>query len=1278
MERPSSYSVAPGDPRRSRILSWGALAGVVALAVGGLVLVFPRSDLLTLLRSDMDRSGSDRGNRDLSIAYLRNIIRTEPQDLGLRLLLAEKLLTGGDMTAARQVLDDARPLAAVDTRAQADWDAWDLRWWQARLRLAQSRPGERGSGAEVVEAAGELVQRLQRRVATVATPAQVFEAIQSAQALQAALGAAPGGGDALARARAIPRELLRKLLELPSAGMADLSRGAALALAEGQFQTSADLYFAARRKTAQRDARDALLRQGVRALLASGDPLGAWQAAVRETQPLPAGDELHWWLAELALAAARPKDAAMHLRNVVPVKDGAAALAKALPLERLQLAWDTFGAAADLPAALVVADAALVVQPGDAVWLERRAQVAEWSGLAPQALAAWLELLKRNASDRALANVFRLSPMLYDDDALLVAWLALSAQRPLTLEETRKVIDVYERLGSVDGALAFVRGLPAAQPQADAALRERWQSLQAELLERAGRPGEAVAVLERLRGGGLVRDDAMRLAQIYLRQGNMPLALRALVAARLDGSGAFDAGYWDLRADLAYETGERDIALQALDRLIASGKPQAYQVERAIRLRLDADRDDEALALAERLYPRFPVDQLVFAWLDGIADQKTPVGLRTLMATLTPAHRARLEQSATFLERRAALYTRLGDVPLARADYTRALGLQPDNAPLRVAYWWLLVDQQDVPALRAELSARGKAARANLAYADVLAAGWQLLDEPRLALALMQPLARERSRDFLWLMNYADLLERTGREAPALRVRRHAWLLAQRAAAQARDKDAARQALLAQMRLAAGFAGGEQKALLWRQLGQLLAQSSNPASPDATLKRQTEELVGAWLLGEGRFDTAQRWLWEQQARRMTVPSYQLMAVAVGQEDTQELARLLDAAEPPSSQQGAGRIDPQDRLTALRLVQRRDEAASQGALQALQRAEGPNDEAQELLQQDLLAAASRASVQARTRTAGAISRNEVRADASIVLAPKLRLTVEMTAARDRTRDPLAIAATPGHDRELRVGIDTRLPWGDVKAQYFVRDALAAIHGAYLQVTRRLSSQSVLQIEAAYNERSEESSAMSLAGARDRIGATLNLRRGDRLEGQMSLSASRFRTQGGASLGNAVDAGVTGNWYWRRDYPDVRFQVQARRSIVRADGQPDAPTALLQPGGTVPVNGVTPVPGVGLFLGPSSSALSASLGIGLMQTDPNVYSRAWRPYGEVGFETRRTPTGQQTQGLLRLGAKGSVAGRDQLSINLDVRPGTGGLSGGDGVRELRVQYETFFDR
>jgi len=1274
LDRAPSYSVAPGDAARSRILSWGALAGVVALAAGALVLVFPRSDLLTLLRGE-----TNLANRDLSVAYLRNIIRTEPDDLDLRLLLAEKLLAGGDFAGARQVLDDARALASRTPPGQASWDGWDLAWWQARLRAAQAA----NEPAQVREAAAELVKRLDRRAGAVRTPAELFAAIQTANTLQAALG--PDAGAPYEAARRIARGLPARLLAMPAAGMADLSRGAGLALADGQFQAAADLYFAARRKTAQRDARDNLLRQGVRALLAGGQPLAAWQAAVRESLPLPAGDPLYWWLAELALAAAQPREAAVHLRQVVPLKAGAAALAKDLTAAQRQTAWDTFAAAGDLPAALTVADAALIAQPGDAVWLERKAQVSEWSSQPQQALAAWIELMKRGAGERALANVFRLGPMLFDDDALLAAWQARARQRRLTLDEVRQVVDVYERLGQPDGALAFLRELPTAQPDAGAALRYKWAALEAQLLERAGRPDEAIALLERLRPGGLDRDDAMRLAQLHLRRGDMPTALRALRAAllpdvpglpggrlRTDAAGppAFDNDFWDLVADMAWETGQRGAAEDALDRLLAQGTPEPYQAERAIRLRLDDGRLAQGLALAARLYPRFPVDGVVYAWLEGLNDQPQPTGLDTLLAVLTPDHRARLERSVSFLERRAALQARLGRTALALADYRRALQIQPDSSGTRVAYWWMLLDQQDAPALRAELAARGTRVRRDPAFAEVMAAVWQLLDEPQRALALMQPMARGKANDFLWLMNYADVLERSGREAPALRVRRHAWLLARQVTAQTAqkpaDRERARQALITQLRLAAAQAGGDEKSRLWQALGRLVQGSAG----DAVRTREANDLVTAWLLAENRFNDAERWLWQQQARRMAVPAYQQMAVAVGQEDTQELARLLDLNDRRGGQQGINRLDPQDRLTALRLLQRRTEAASQGHEQAVRRPEGNNDEAQQLLQEDLLAAASRASVETRVRRAGAIYRREVRADASIAVAPNLRLTLALSGAGDRSTDRAQIFDTPGHDRELRAGIETRTPWGDLKAQWLVRDALATVQGLVLQFTRRLSGQTVLQLEAARNERSDESSAMAVAGARDRLAANLNLRLGDRLEGQASLAANRFRTQSGARLGSSFDGALGGAWYWRRDYPDVRLQVQLRRSTVKADGQPDGPTALLVPGFAPP--------GVGFFLGPSSTALSASLGVGLIQADPTVYSRAWRPWGEVGFETRRTPTGQQTQGLLRLGAKGAVAGRDQLSINLDVRPGTGGLSGGDGVRELRVRYETFFDR
>ena len=1285
MAKLPSYSVAPNDASRARILSWGGLLGIAVLALGALVLVFPKKDLISLLRSE---AGAD--NRELTLAYLRNIIRTEPKDLGLRLLLVEKLMDTGDLEGARVGLAEAKPLAGATAAAQEAWDTWDLAWWQARLLQARKL----GLEAQRLEAASELLARIQRRIGSVSTPAQVFSSIQSARALRAELGPADAGaagavdGPWAQAALRVQNQLLARLLALPSSSMSDLTKGAGIALEDSGFQLASDLYLAARRKTTLPAERFKLLQQGVQALLGGGQPRDAWQTAVREAMPVdstdPNANATWWWLAGLALGASEPRQAALALRKVIPLTASPADLAKMLPPARLQVAWDTFAAAGDLPAALKVAEAALLSQPQNARWLERKAQVAEWSGLAPLALVAWLELMKRGASQKALANVFRLSPIVYDDAALLAAWLALARQRQLKPAEVDKVIEVYERQGSVDATLAFVRQLRAKTAPIDATGAARLTGIEARLLEQAGRPKEAIALLEQLRLAGLSKDDALRLAFLQLKQGNLPLALRALQSVRAgqEGSGgAFDSAYWALLADLAYETGERAIAQDALGRLIASGTLESYQGERAIRLLLEANQVPQAARLAGQLYPRFPQDRILYAWLDAIEAEKSPTGLRDLLAALLPEHRQKLEGSPSFLQRRAALFARLGDVALARRDYEQSLALRPDHVPTRLSYWWLLVDQLDKASLRSELARAGRGGRADAAngalFGDVRAAAWQLLDQPQLALASLQPAARGHVNDFLWLMNYADLLDRTARQSQALRVRRHAWGVAQRAAAQPADAEQARQALVTQLRLAAGFAGGEKKARLWRELGLLLNQSK--ALPqDPAQQRQAQELVGAWLLSEGRFDAAQRWLWQLHAARMAAPTYQELAVALSQNDGQALVRLLDRAEAaaadpaknPAASPANDRLSPLDRLAALRQLVLRDDAATLGFDLAQRRPEGESDEAQQALQHDLLAHASRASVQERTRNAGVLTRQEVRANAVIVASPQLKFTLELALGRDRSNNTAQLAATPANDRELRVGVETATPWGALKAQWGVRDALATVQGVLLQLTTRLGSRSVLQLEAARGERSEESSAMSVAGNRDRVAVNLNLRAGDRLDGQASLATSRFHTQTGAALGSSVDAALTGNWTLRRDYPDVRLQSQLRRSVVRADGQPDAATAVLQPGGTVP--------GVGLFLGPSSTALSLSLGVGLAQADPAIYSRAWRSWGEIGFESRQTQGTRQTQGLLRFGVKGSVAGRDQLSVNLDVRPGSGGLSGAQGTRELRLQYDIFFDR
>ena len=1260
MAKRASYSVAPNDAKRSRILSWGALGGITLLAIGALVLVFPKSDLLTLLRDE-----SNKGNRELSIAYLRNIIRTEPKDLGFRLLLVEKLLEGNDVKGARKALADAKVLAISTGENQAAWDRWDIAIWQTQLALAQKR----GDFGETHEAIDALLIRLSRRVASVTTAEQVFSAISSTQFLQSVDGLA--GSDVIAKARAVERVLLERLLGLPLVAQKDLVRGATMALGDGHFALSGDLWIAARRKTLLPKERFTLLQKAVAALLAGGQSRAAWLLAAKESTDLPTGDAGHWWLADLALSAGEPREAGLALRRVWPDNMQAPLLAKTLSAERIELAWRIFVSAGDLPDALLVADAALLSKLPAALWLDRKAQALEWAGQADKALPVWLALLKIDPNAKVIANVFRLSPMLSDDDALLTAWLAQARKGRLDDLQISKVLALYERSGLIDRALAFIQQQSAAA--APGSEKTRWQLQLAALLERAGRPAEAIIVLENLRPQGLPLADAKRLANLQLRAGKLALALRALQAAQRP-TGGFDEDYWDKLADIAFEVGEWQVARTALDELLLGTKARAYQAERAIRMRLDTDEFAPAAQLAETLYPRFPQDGVLYAWMDALSAQKEPSSLRRLLAALQPAHRASLEKSPTFLNRRAQIYAQLNEPQLAKLDYQRSLSLQPTNRATRIAYFWLLIDSKDTALLKVEVRKLSRAEQRQSALSDVMTAAWQTLEEPKEAFALMQMVVKRRGNDFLWLMNYADVLGQLGREAASLRVHRHAYGLALQAAKNPKDREQARQALIIQLRLADSFAGGEEQQKLWRQLGKMLTQTTQ--SNDAVGASQARELVTAWLLSQSRFDTAQRWLWQQHAQRLAVPAYQTLSLALAQNDTQVLAALLDADDTGRSR--TSRLAAIDRLSAVRELQRRPEAATLGVERALRLPEGLRDDdngelQQAALQQDLLAQASHASVQTVTRRLSALSRLETSFSASIAVSPRLRFTADYLSGAYFSLDPNQIESTPARDNQLRLGFDTSTPWGDLKAQWLVRDALATVMGFQVQHTQKLSRQATLQLEAVVAERSDESSIMSIAGVRDRIGASLNLRPNNWIDGQATLSQQQFRTQTGAALGASATLSASGNWTLRRDYPDVRLKAQASRNVVAAAGQPDAAaTALL---------GSAAGPTSSQFLGPSATTFGASLGLGLALGDSANYSRAWRPWGEVGFETSMTDTASQTQALIRLGIKGSVRGRDQLSLRLEARPSNAFATGSQSPQtnfEMGLRYEIFFDR
>ena len=1363
MDKPSSYSVAPSDASRQSILARGALVGVVGVALVALVLVFPKDDLLSRLRAD-----KETGDRELTISYLRNLVRTERRDVGLQFLLTEKLIESGNLKEASQVLALAKELASKDDRLLEQWNALDTQIAWSEYRLARDAAQKSDSAldaqsAERLRIALEL--RLQAQLARMGTVAAGMALVTQTQGIGAT---------------ALTRQVLQAMVKLKNAGLADLLRAGREALALGFFEESAALYFAAQLRTADSEARRNAVMTGIKVLLASGQPLKAYQAALREMGNVPAQDPVLWTLVDLALTAGQPQAAVEHLRALVPATWDTATLAQKLDPLQLQKAQDVALAGGDLPLALRFAQTALLRNPGDALALqktidialasgnlplalqllqqslaahpqpaalkqaidiaiasgnlklalqlvqqslaanprpavfkqaidialassnmpmalqlieqslaahpeqsalrEQYAQMLEWSGQSAAALAAWLAMMRQSATDSAkdtaIANVLRLSPMLYDQDALLAAWLATQSRRALSFEEVERVVGIYEGLGLPHNAISFLERL-AQYPQglAGDALQKnaderKVQSLRARLYERSGDSAQAIAVLEAMRTNdqALERDDAFRLAYLQLKAGQQEGALVALLAYHPPRSAAVDVPYWDLVADLAYETGRNDTKIAAMRQLLAASKERLqlrdYQVDRLLRYYIDSEDPQETQRLAQQIYPLATDDALresvALIWLDAVVQAPQRAGLDGWMASMGSLPLERLLKNPEILARRASIYTALGDKALAAGDYRSALAIRP-HTPTRVSYWWLLIDMADSHTLRSELAAAGAGARKDPAYLEVQGAAWQVLGEPRRAAGFYQQQTAQagKANDFLWLSNYADVLDQAGETALALRLRRHAFGLLTLALAKMdsmKKKDAA-QALIVRVRLSENFSSGVEKQRLSRLLGQWLSGENLPPE----LRRQADDLVISWALGSGREEAARRWLWQQHAKQVGSTDYGELALALAQGNVQALDRLMEKS--------AHKFQKIDQLNALRQLapvqaQRRAQAATLGSEMAQREPEAPrSEELQEALEGDLLKLASRASVATLSRKSDALQQSGLRAAADIAITPNLRLSLQLQSMRQSSLNPAVLAAVPAQDSELALGVRVLTAHGELSGAVTQRKGLGQISGLVLRLSQQLSARASVEATLQKNQRSEDSAPLSVGGVQDRMALVSSYRLSKDLLLGAQGSLTRYHTQNGSYLGRASSVGLNGTYFLRNDSPDWTIKWGWQRSLARADGQADAASAsaLGAPGGWVPA---------------SASSFNASIGWDLAQTLDNrdAYSRAMRPYGELGVERRTSLGSTQTSGLLRLGLRGTVLGRDQLSVGVEIRPTAAGATS----REARVQYEWIGDR
>ncbi|WCM92363.1 tetratricopeptide repeat protein [Acidovorax sp. NCPPB 2350] len=284
------------------------LAGMVG---GGLWLLYPRQDL--------ERRLAETENSALSVAYLHNLLRSDPDNPRLRLLLAQRQIAVGQMAEARTTLQPALESSDPQIHRDAIWALWDLSYTEYQRTPEREAPYRKAMREDLLRQLRLLAAEpwsLERRVQLARRAAELQDRTM---------------GVALSRQMARDATDPREAAQL-------YERAAKESLAQSDYAGCAELYILARNATPEADKAKDYYFAAVRALQSGNQPVAALELAEREIGPLAQDQQTLLMITQLARAAGKPAVADRYVRQLLRLswlrqwqESGATALASALP-----------------------------------------------------------------------------------------------------------------------------------------------------------------------------------------------------------------------------------------------------------------------------------------------------------------------------------------------------------------------------------------------------------------------------------------------------------------------------------------------------------------------------------------------------------------------------------------------------------------------------------------------------------------------------------------------------------------------------------------------------------------------------------------------------------------------------------------------------------------------------------------------------------------------------------------------------------------------------------
>lgn len=1066
----SARPTGTGAKPRHLIPSSVVLASTVGFC-GALYFLFPDSHRTLDLAARHQRDA-------LSIAYLRVLLRTDPDNYRIRYSLANELAETGQWEEARRLV---APLAYGTAPSVPEARLALLHIDRAMMRQSlASDPRRTGIRAGIAEHIEKLLSLpvAPKALETLAEASQEIDRPDlAARALQRLADLNPAGRrhwlELTARNWLAHGQPLKAAIVYRTIAMSD---GQTMAARRNYVMLALDNFVASNNGAAALAFADEMLGQF------GTDPVFLDRALViAQTQ-----NDVH-----RAQRFGRP------LLMLSP---------EAVPALERQL--DIELSASALPEAMVLATRLVALAP-DVQHRTRLAQIADWNSSQEVAMKQWAILALGNPSGAAMERALQIAHA-RDEDKL---WLELIGKathdRDLTADEQATLLAIAQRASSSRDVVDFLSAYCARRT----APVELWIALsEAQVL--TGDLDAGIATLRRMPPSLIGPVEAARREAILLERAGRPgdgLARLRTVRAQ---AGPGDERYLVLLGNLAWQADSRAEAVHAYQAAWKGNTDQVHVAERLIEADNAHGEYEDAIAVAREAYRRFDEPRWLLLAMDSASRAQRWNDLRALLASAKDKP-GQFEQLEMYWLLAGRLAQHDGKTAAARTAYHRALALNPASVSDRVNLLWFEIDDGDPVQLSGLIQKWESEASTDPAYWAPYAAGLKRLHRSKESLPWFERQLRAKPDEPAWTLEYAEALSQAGRGDDAVALRRAAYeqLRPQFQKAQQLGTPLAPPLMLSYAGLVREFEGDAAAQGLLIDI----IQQGNSSGP-------MRELLVDSLLAQKKYDSARSWLRRTRFDQGALPARQYLALAQVDNDRAQIAAILDS---PSSH-----LSAVERVSGLQQLGRNTEALQLAEAAARDSETADNPWLAEMTTQLRWKQSKRGGIVAEKRQIGNLDLRMLELNAGMPVGDA-RATVK--AARMTLGGSSAAFLRDRSEEDLSAAAEWQLADGDagitVGTNHRRQDSL--FYGR-AEWTGQLGPAARLRLGGSANMLSEESGLMRAIGKKSKLDSSVTIDLGDSRYAQLGIAGQRYATRDGERLGSGyrLEGGV-GTSFRRKD-------------------------------------------------------------------------------------------------------------------------------------------------